>query len=54
MPWVEFESRTFWWFYYLYPCFMLENCICLSRGVQVAGEVGWATIMIVVGVGDLV
>jgi hypothetical protein len=31
----------------------LENCVCLCRGVQVV-DVSWrATMMIVVGVGDL-
>jgi hypothetical protein len=32
----------------------LENRVCLSRGVQVAGTAWHATTRIVVGVGDLV
>jgi hypothetical protein len=32
----------------------LENCVCLSRGVQVAGAAWCAATRIVVGVGDLV
>jgi hypothetical protein len=32
----EFKSGTFRWFYYLYLAYV-ENCVCLSRGVQVAG-----------------
>jgi hypothetical protein len=34
--------------------FHLENRVCLSRGVQVAGAVWWAATRIMVGVGDLV
>jgi hypothetical protein len=34
--------------------FHLENHVCLSRGVQVAGAVWHAVMKIVVGVGDLV
>jgi hypothetical protein len=33
---LEFESETFRWFYYLYLVRM-ENHVCLSRGVYVAG-----------------
>jgi hypothetical protein len=33
--------------------FYLENCICLSRGVQVAGVTWRVVIMIVARVGDL-
>jgi hypothetical protein len=33
--------------------FCLENRICLSRGVQVAGVAWWAATMIVTEVGDL-
>jgi hypothetical protein len=32
----------------------LENCVCLSHGVQVAGAAWCAVMRIVVGVGDLV
>jgi hypothetical protein len=38
---------------YLYPLFHLENRVCLSRGVQVAGAAWLAAMMIVVVVGDL-
>jgi hypothetical protein len=34
--------------------FRLENHVCLSRGVQVAGAARRAVMRIVVGVGDLV
>jgi hypothetical protein len=34
--------------------FYLENCVCLSRGVQVAGAAWCVAIRIVAGVGDLV
>jgi hypothetical protein len=33
---------------------LLENCVCLSRGVQVAGTAWRAVTRIMVGVGDLV
>jgi hypothetical protein len=33
---------------------VLENCVCLSHGVQVAGAAWWAATRIVEGVGDLV
>jgi hypothetical protein len=33
--------------------FLLENCVCLSRGVQLLGAVWRVTMMIVAGVGDL-
>jgi hypothetical protein len=49
----EFKSGTFWWFYFLYLVH-LENHICLSRGVQLAGAAHRAVIRIVTGVGDLV
>jgi hypothetical protein len=52
MPWFEFESRIFLWFYYLYLVRM-ENHVCLSHGVQVAGAAWWAVMRIMVGVGDL-
>jgi hypothetical protein len=48
----KFESGTFQLFY-LYPLFHVENRVCLSRDVQVAGA-AWRTAMrIVAGVGDL-
>jgi hypothetical protein len=34
--------------------FYLENHVCLSHGVQVAGAAWWAATRIVAGVGDLV
>jgi hypothetical protein len=49
----EFESRTFLWFCYITFVHM-ENHVCLSRGVQVAGATWWAATRIVVGVRDLV
>jgi hypothetical protein len=40
-------------FYFLLSLFRLENHVCLSRGVQVAGA-AWPTAMrIMAGVGDL-
>jgi hypothetical protein len=33
--------------------FHLENHVCLSRGVYVAGAAWWAAMMIITGVGDL-
>jgi hypothetical protein len=41
-------------FVFLLPLFRLENRVCLSRGVQVAGAAWRATMRIVAGVGDLV
>jgi hypothetical protein len=41
-------------FVFLLSLFRLENRVCLSRGVQVAGAAWRATMRIVVGVGDLV
>jgi hypothetical protein len=41
-------------FGFLLPLFHLENCVCLSHGVQVAGAAWHAAMRIVVGVGDLV
>jgi hypothetical protein len=49
----KFESGTFRWFYYIY-LIRLENRICLSHGVQVAGVAWQTTMRIVAGVGDLV
>jgi hypothetical protein len=34
--------------------FRLENCVCLSYGVQVAGAAWRAAVRIMAGVGDLV
>jgi hypothetical protein len=48
----EFESETFRWFYYLY-LIHVENHVCLSRGVQVAGAAWQAAMRVVAGVGDL-
>jgi hypothetical protein len=41
-------------FVFLLPLFRLENRVCLSRGVQVAGAAWRATMRIMAGVGDLV
>jgi hypothetical protein len=41
-------------FVFLLSLFRLENHVCLSRGVQVAGATWRAAPMIVAGVGDLV
>jgi hypothetical protein len=41
-------------FVFLLPLFRLENRVCLSCGVQVAGVAWRAMMRIVVGVGDLV
>jgi hypothetical protein len=41
-------------FIFLLPLFHLENHVCLSHGVQVAGAAWCAAMRIVVGVGDLV
>jgi hypothetical protein len=40
--------------FYPYPLFHLENRVCLSHGVQVAGAAWHAAMRIVAGVGDLV
>jgi hypothetical protein len=48
----EFESETFR--FLPLSLFHLENHVCLSRGVQVAGAAWRAAARIVVGVGDLV
>jgi hypothetical protein len=47
----EFESGTVLFFLSL---FRLENRVCLSHGVQVAGAAWCAAMRIMVGVGDLV
>jgi hypothetical protein len=41
-------------FVFLLPLFRLENRVCLSRGVQVAGASWHAVTRIMAGVGDLV
>jgi hypothetical protein len=48
----ELKSGTIHLFYLL-PLFHLENRVCLSRGVQVAGAVWRAVTTIVAGLGDL-
>ena len=52
MPRFEFESGTFRVCYLYFV--RLENRVCLSRGVQVAGAAWCAATRIVAGVGDLV
>jgi hypothetical protein len=39
---------------YLYPLFRVENHVCLSHGVQVAGVAWCAAMKIIAGVGDQV
>jgi hypothetical protein len=41
-------------FVFLFPLFRLENRVCLSRGVQVAGAAWRAATRTMTGVGDLV
>jgi hypothetical protein len=41
-------------FVFLLPLFRLENRVCLSRGVQVAGAAWRAAMRTMTGVGDLV
>jgi hypothetical protein len=41
-------------FVFLLPLFRLENRVCLSRGVQVAGAAWRAATRTMTGVGDLV
>jgi hypothetical protein len=53
MSWFEFKSRIFLWFYAII-LFCVENHVCLSRGVQVAGVTWWVETRIMAGVGDLV
>jgi hypothetical protein len=48
----EFESGTCL-FCFSFILFHLENCVCLSRGVQVAGAAWRAAMRTVAGVGDL-
>jgi hypothetical protein len=49
----EFESETVL-FCFPFILFRLENRVCLSHGVQVAGAAWRAVMMTVAGVGDLV
>jgi hypothetical protein len=49
----EFESKILL-FCFSFILFHLENHVCLSRGVQVAGAAWRAAMKIVAGVGDLV
>jgi hypothetical protein len=49
----KFESGTFGLFY-LYPLFHVENCVCLSRCVQVVAVAWRAVTRIMTGVEDLV
>jgi hypothetical protein len=48
----EFKSGTFPWFYPI--IFLVENHVCLFRGVQVTGAAWRVAMRIVAGVGDLV
>jgi hypothetical protein len=48
----EFKSGTFQ--FLPLSLFRLENCVCLSRGVQVTSAAWWAAMRIMAGVGDLV
>jgi hypothetical protein len=49
----EFESGIVL-FYFSFIFVLLENCVCLSRGVQVVGAAWRAATRTVAGVGDLV
>jgi hypothetical protein len=49
----EFESGMVL-FSFLLPLFRLENHVCLSHGVQVAGAVWRVAMRTMAGVGDLV
>jgi hypothetical protein len=49
----EFESETVS-FYFSFIIVSLENRVCLSRGVEVAGAAWRAAMRTVAGVGDLV
>jgi hypothetical protein len=53
MPRFEFEPETFLWFHHIILV-RVENCVCLSRGVQVAGAIWRVVTRIVAEVGDLV
>jgi hypothetical protein len=49
--WIRIQNSLL---FYIYPLFRVENHVCLSHGVQVAGAAWWAATRIVGGVGDLV
>jgi hypothetical protein len=48
----KFKSGTFWCL--PLSLFCLENRVCLSHGVQVAGATWWTAMRIMAGVGSLV
>jgi hypothetical protein len=50
--WIRIRDSFVLFFFYL--CFIGENRVCLSRGVQVAGVAWRAAMRTVAGVGDLV
>jgi hypothetical protein len=50
----EFESGIVLFCFFLLPLFRMENRVCLSRGVQVAGVARRVATRTVIGVGDLV
>jgi hypothetical protein len=50
----EFKFGIVLFCFFLFSLFCLENRVCLSRGVQVAGAAWCAAMRIVAGVGDLV
>jgi hypothetical protein len=52
LPEFEFESETVH-FIFLFSLFHLENRVCLSRGMQVAGAAWHVAMRIVARVGDL-
>jgi hypothetical protein len=64
VPWFDCDESLTWrglnlnsgqfHFVFLLSLFCLENRVCLSRGVQVAGAAWRAATRTVVGVGDLV
>jgi hypothetical protein len=51
LPWFEFESEKFQWYYLYLSC--VENRVCLSHGVHVVGAAWRAAMKIIAGVGDL-
>jgi hypothetical protein len=55
LTWRGLNSNPGWFhFVFLLSLFHLENHVCLSHGVQVAGVAWRAATRIVIGVGDLV
>jgi hypothetical protein len=52
LAWFEFKSGIVS-FCFSFILFHLENCVCLSRGVQVVGAAWRAATRTVAGVGDL-